>query len=195
MQHPSLAPAGAGRHFAPASLLPYGGFGQPEHARPIWTTAGVDPDRLRLAQVQHDIARRVRSALSAQGVAEGALEAHLGYRKQGLARKLNGQEQMTMRDLTRLLAHFGSSLVGGDLPTAAATLGEGAPDYRSAPEPPAAVDARFHEQVHRAAALLDEAASTLRSGAGPGPADEAAAASLEHLARAVLAIGAGVANR
>jgi hypothetical protein len=94
---------GAGQHFVPASLLPYGGFGDPETPAPYWKAPrSVDPHKLALSRAQDRFMRTVRLHLRQTNTTEEDLEQRLGYRRYGLTRKLNGQELMTMRDVLRI---------------------------------------------------------------------------------------------
>jgi hypothetical protein len=96
----------------PASLLPYGGFGDPSVPSPVWRIPeGFDVDKVEQAQFQHRLACAARICMASQGITEQQLEEQLGYRHRGwLIRKLNGTEAMTLRDVARLEKIFGRRL-------------------------------------------------------------------------------------
>lgn len=101
----------AGRHFAPASLTRFGGFGE-LGIEPVWVKRpGVEVDKLRQAQAQDRFARRLRELLDAEGVTEAEFEEQLGYRPRALARKLKGYELMTLRDVLRIGDVYGAAVV------------------------------------------------------------------------------------
>jgi hypothetical protein len=107
----------SGRHFVPASLLPYGGFGDPGTPAPLWKAPrSVDAHKLALSQAQDRYMRRVRMHIRSLGLSDEDFEKRLGYRRYGLTRKMNGNELMSMRDLIRInqevpgaLSAFGAS--------------------------------------------------------------------------------------
>lgn len=98
--------------FVPASLLPDGGFGDPDLKRPLWRIPkGTKADRVALAQAQHRLACAVRVELDRRGMSEAELETQLGYRRHLLSRKLNGGEAMSTTDIVRIANGFGPSVV------------------------------------------------------------------------------------
>jgi hypothetical protein len=101
------------KRFVPASVFPYGGFGDPEVEQPYTRVPrGVDPDSVLQAAAQDRLARRVRRVLRERAMTETELEEQLGYRRYGLVRKLNGNEQLTMRDVARIGTLFDEAVVG-----------------------------------------------------------------------------------
>jgi hypothetical protein len=166
----SKSEGGAGQHFVPASLLPYGGFGDPDTPAPYWKPARtVDPQKVALSKAQDRFMRRVRTYMRDSGVTDEALEMQLGYRRYGLSRKLNGQELMTMRDLLR---------IAEVLPSALAALAPAGHETVRLAEPRPAFQktvksgvASFHESLQTAVEALDEAADYLHDGGSARNAD------------------------
>lgn len=175
------------KRFVPASLFPYGGFGDPEVEQPYFRVPRhTDPDDALLAPAQDRLARSVRRSLARLGMTDVELESRLGYRRTGLLRKLNGNEPLTMRDVVRLGTFFKGDLfevfVARD-EEMAEVVAEPAPRYRS---DPSRADAR--DLVADAAQRLREAADLLRASGSARQISEAEV--LVHMSKAVLALGA-----
>lgn len=100
------------QRFVPASLLPFGGFGEPDLEHPVWRSpANFDPDKIAVARAQHSFAQAVQRRAKVEGMSIRDIETLLGYRPSGLSRKLNGLEALTMRDVTRAASLFGASVI------------------------------------------------------------------------------------
>jgi hypothetical protein len=165
----SKSEGGAGQHFVPASLLPYGGFGDPDTPAPYWKPARtVDPQKVALSKAQDRFMRRVRIYMRDNDITDEAIELRLGYRRYGLTRKLNGQELMTMRDLLK---------ISEVLPSALGALAPTDPGALALAEPQATFQktktgvAAFHESLQSAVEALDEAADQLQTGSSARNAD------------------------
>lgn len=180
----------AGRHFAPASLLPYGGFGDPAVTKRIWRPpAGMDQDRVMVAQAQDRLVRRLRLVMEAEQLSESDLEQRLGYRERSFSRKLKGYELMTMRDVVRIASEFGgrviSSLVSEE-DDSTVVVAESPPRYESrndGGEDRTAV----HLALQDAAARLRDASAAVRSGD-----DASLAETLDHVASVIIALGGAI---
>jgi hypothetical protein len=154
----------AGRHFAPASLLPYGGFGDPDNPAPYWRSAEVSPDKLKLSKAQDRLVRAVRQELQRNHSSAEHLEERLGYRRYALTRKLNGQELMTLRDILNIGSLYPGSLLalaepGGDNRTAQ----EPQPEFQSNTTVSTSEDDPVHDALQTAAAALEDASSELQT--------------------------------
>lgn len=113
------------------------------------------------------------------------LEEQLGYRRTGLTRKLNGHEQLTMRDVVRLGSVFGPEVLGSlsDSVARSRVVSEPVSRYESGGERNA------REMVAEAGENLKEAAAMLRR---DSTRDVGLADAFVHLAKAVLALGADI---
>jgi hypothetical protein len=166
----SKTEGGAGQHFVPASLLPYGGFGDPDTPAPYWKPGRtVDPQKIALSKAQDRFMRRVRAYMRDADLTDDVFERQLGYRRYGLSRKLNGQELMTMKDLLRL-----SEVIPSALSSLAATdhdalrVAEAQPSFQKSHKTGAAI---FHQALQTAIEALDEAADYLQEGGSSRNAD------------------------
>lgn len=98
--------------FSPVTLVPFGGFGDPDVADVVWKPPrNLDSEKLDLAKAQDRIARALRVRSREMEITEAELESLLGYKRGYLVRKLNGIEALTMRDLLRIANAFGASVV------------------------------------------------------------------------------------
>jgi hypothetical protein len=190
----------SGRHFAPSSLLPYGGFGDPSIKHLHWRrTDDIDDDRFALAQAQDRFVRRLRARLLEDGITEDQLERDLGYPKRGLQRKLNGHELVTMRDVIRISQLMGLPVLAALVPDDAHTeiVREDAKRYSRTTARPTTPEDEFHAALQFGVDSLLEAAQRLRQldGRGTGASVESLAETLTLLAKAANAVGAGIAAR
>jgi hypothetical protein len=187
----STSGGGAGQHFVPASLLPYGGFGDPDTPAPLWKPARtVDPHKLALSKAQDRFMRVVRIYMQDSGLTDDAFEQSLGYRRYGLARKLNGQELMTMRDVLRVSEVVPSALAALAANDRDATVvAEHEPVFRKSK----GSTMPFHEALQTAVEAIQEAADHLRDSASGRDADFEPA--LRSLGEVVNDIGRAVAGR
>jgi hypothetical protein len=187
----STSDGGAGQHFVPASLLPYGGFGDPDTPAPYWKPGrSVDPHKLALSKAQDRFMRVVRTYLRDAGISDDAFEQQLGYRRYGLSRKLNGQELMTMRDLLRVSEIVPSALAALAVNDRDATVvAQHEPVFRKAKT----ATTPFHESLQTAVESLEEAADHLRQSATNRDADFEPA--LRSLAEVINDIGRAIVGR
>lgn len=153
---------GAGQHFVPASLLPYGGFGDPDTPAPLWKAPRtVDQHKVALSQAQDRYMRALRAHILDLGLTDEEFEERLGYRRYGLTRKMNGSELMSMRDLVRInqevpdiLSAFGAS--DGSVPAVA----EPRPPFKKSSSRTSDM-ATFIDTLNGAVQALDEANDVL----------------------------------
>jgi hypothetical protein len=143
------------KRFVPMSVFPYGGFGDPGVEQPYTRVPrGVDVDSVLQATAQDRLARRVQQVLRQRAMSVAELEEQLGYRRRGLVRKLNGNEQLTMRDVARIGTAFDERVLGALSSEQARPARQG--NMLAEPDPESA-EASPRDLVAEAAELLVEA--------------------------------------